>query len=141
MKFKTKVDKLYWIIAVVVLAFFARHLIWYTLYFWSTVGFVINAIALLLVGAFLVIIGKISYVLSGTHLIYRMAFFRGEIEIGRIREIVVGQNMYTGFKPAAARNGLTIKYDKYEDIYISPDTNEAFIAEIVKVKPDIKIVK
>ena len=65
----------------------------------------------------------------------------GKIEISRIHEIVVGKTLWAGNRPAMASKGLIIKYDKYEDLYISPDTNEKFITEILKHKPDIKIIR
>lgn len=45
---------------------------------------------------------------------------RGKIEIVGIKEIIIGKSLWSGFKPATAKNGLIIKYDKYNEIYISP---------------------
>ena len=42
-------------------------------------------------------------------------------------------------KPATALKGLIIKYNKYDEIYISPKTNESFVAEILKLNPEVKI--
>lgn len=83
-----------------------------------------------------------SYEITKTHLKYRFGFvFSGKIEISRIREIVKGKTMRVGFKPAAASKGLIIKYDKYEELYISPKTNDSFIEEILKIKDDIVITQ
>jgi len=43
--------------------------------------------------------------------------------------------MHVGLKPATATKGLIIKYDKYNDIYISPDSNESFVEAILKINP------
>lgn len=141
MKFKTRVGTVYILIVVACTTLFGGHLLWYVFYSWSTVGFIINATVLVVLAILFGSIWKTTYELTDTHLIYKMGFVSGKIEIDRIREIVVGKNMHTGFKPAAALKGLTIKYGKYEDIYISPQTNEAFIAEILKINPDINIVR
>ena len=47
--------------------------------------------------------------------------------------------MWVGFKPATARKGLIIKYDKFNDLYISPETNDLFINKILELNDQIKI--
>ena len=82
-----------------------------------------------------------NYELTQNGLKYRSGPFNGKIDISRIREIVKGKTMYVGFKPATARNGLIIKYDKYEELYISPETNELFIEKILELNGQIKITE
>lgn len=81
-----------------------------------------------------------NYKLDKSEFIYRSGPFSGKIGICRIREIVRDVTVYTGFKPATARRGLLIKYDKYEEIYISPESNEVFIAKILEMNSGIKVV-
>ncbi|WP_179337625.1 PH domain-containing protein [Winogradskyella ludwigii] len=80
-----------------------------------------------------------NYQLSKNELIYRCGPIKGKIKINRITEIIKGKTLWVGLKPATSRKGLIIKYDKYNEIYISPITNESFIAELLKLKSDIKI--
>ena len=80
-----------------------------------------------------------SYQLTNTDLLYRSGPIRGKIRIDEIREIVTGKTLYAGLKPATAGKGLIIKFRKYDEIYISPLSNEVFIAEILKRNPDIVI--
>lgn len=80
-----------------------------------------------------------NYQLSKNELIYRCGPIKGKIKINRITEIIKGKTLWVGLKPATSRKGLIIKYDKYNEIYISPNTNESFIAELLKLKSDIKI--
>ncbi|MEZ7900973.1 MAG: PH domain-containing protein [Flavobacteriales bacterium] len=47
--------------------------------------------------------------------------------------------MWVGFKPATARKGIIVKYGKMDTIYISPDSNEAFVKKIKELNPEIKI--
>ncbi|WP_343634951.1 PH domain-containing protein [Fluviicola sp.] len=79
------------------------------------------------------------YQLTETELIYRSGPIRGKIRIDAIREIEKGKTLYTGMKPATASKGLIIKYGKYDEIYISPRTNDSFIKEILKLNPEIVI--
>lgn len=73
-----------------------------------------------------------KYELTDTELIYRSGPLRGKIEIARIREIKKGKTLYSGLKPATAGKGLIICFQKYDEIYISPKTNDSFIEEILK---------
>ena len=77
--------------------------------------------------------------LTQTELKYKSGPISGKIEIERIKEIIKGKSLWSGLKPATARNGLIIKYDKYEEIYISPKTNDSFVEKILEYNSKIKI--
>lgn len=78
------------------------------------------------------VVGLLFWLCFGTNyelskedgLIFRSGPFNGKIRIDRITEIVKGKTLWVGFRPATSRKGLIIKYDKYNEIYISPKTNE-----------------
>jgi hypothetical protein len=80
-----------------------------------------------------------KYELTQTELKYKSGPISGKIEIERIKEIIKGKSLWSGLKPATARNGLIIKYDKYEEIYISPKTNDSFVEKILEYNSKIKI--
>lgn len=82
-----------------------------------------------------------NYELSPSGLIYRCGPMKGKIGYERIREIVKGHTLWVGFRPATARKGLIIKYDRYNEIYISPKTNEIFIDKILELKSDVNITE
>jgi|TARA_R110000822_G_scaffold217375_1_gene351817 hypothetical protein len=82
-----------------------------------------------------------KYELTQTELKYKSGPISGKIEIIRIKEIIKGKSLWVGLKPATARNGLIIKYDKYEEIYISPKTNDSFVEKILEYNSKIKITK
>ena len=104
-----------------------------------------NIVAFILLPALVVFLFGLLYThyeLSNGYFKYSTGFIiNGKIEINRIREIVKGKTLRVGFKPATATKGLIIKYDKYEELYISPDTNDSFIEEILKIKSDIVITE
>lgn len=73
------------------------------------------------------------------HLSYRSGPVHGKIAVSRIREIQKGKTLWVGLRPATARKGLILKYDRFNEIYISPKTNDTFIAEILLLNPGITI--
>lgn len=81
-----------------------------------------------------------SYKIENEHLIYRSGFLRGKINIENIKEIVKGKTSYSGKKPAFARKGLIIRYNKFDEIYISPESNDEIINDLLKLRPEIKII-
>ena len=81
------------------------------------------------------------YLLSPNGLEYHCGPIRGSIRLERIREIVKGRTLWVGFRPATARKGLIVKFDKFNEIYISPKTNETFIDRILEFKSDIHITE
>lgn len=95
------------------------------------------------------IVGFLFWLYFGTNyeltkengLIYRSGPFNGKISLERITEIIKGKTLWVGFRPATARKGLIIKYDKFNEIYISPKNNESFIEKILELNKTIKITQ
>lgn len=81
-----------------------------------------------------------NYELNEKEFIYKYGPFSGKISIDRIREIEKGKTLWAGiWKPATARQGLLMRYDKFKEIYISPKTNESFIEKILELNSGIII--
>ncbi len=97
----------------------------------------------------LAVVGLLFWLYFGTNyeltkengLIYRSGPFNGKISVERITEIIKGKTLWVGFRPATSRKGLIVKYDKYNEIYISPKTNESFIKKILELNGQIKITE
>lgn len=103
----------------------------------STILLIVNiAIAILL---FWVLYGT-KYELTSNKLKYFCGPLKGTILLSDIKEIAKNKTLWIGYKPATARKGLVIKYKKFDQIYISPASNETFIKEILKFKANIKIM-
>ena len=77
------------------------------------------------------------YSVDEDYVYYKAGTFKGKVEIQSIREIQVGKSMWTGLRVATAMNGLIIRYDQYNEVYISPDSNSSFIEKLKQVKPDL----
>jgi len=98
------------------------------------------SISLIVAGLILWMYFQTNYSLSKEDGIsYKCGPLKGKIELNRIREITKGKTLWVGLKPATSRKGLIVKYDKYEEIYISPETNESFIQKILELDGNIKI--
>jgi len=82
-----------------------------------------------------------SYKIENNELIYRSGFLRGKIAIPNIKEILKGKTMWSGIKPALAKNGLIIKFNKYDEIYIAPESNDELISDLIKSNSEIKITE
>lgn len=113
---------------------------------YSTLSEEINTTSLILLAIVLGITAFLLWMIFGTYyilteelLLYHNGPIKGKIKLSTIHTIVNGKTLWVGFRPATANKGLIIKYGKYDEIYISPETNESFIAEILKRNPQIKI--
>lgn len=92
-----------------------------------------------LVGLLFWIFFGTCYSLTNTSFFYRSGPFKDEIALNSITEIIKDKTLWIGMRPATARKGLIIKYNKYDEVYISPNTNARFIQEILSLNKDIKI--
>jgi hypothetical protein len=141
MKFKSKKDILFQLLGFSIIGFFIGiilfrifsdgienyNFMWTDIFMWTVAGF-------------LVWLGLgTNYELTQTELKYKSGPIRGKIEINKIHEIIKGKTLWSGLKPATARNGLIIKYEKYNEIYISPKTNDSFVKKILELNDKIKI--
>jgi len=102
-------------------------------------GLAVHVVNLLVVCLFLWFWFGTYYRLDATHIHYRCGPFRGKIAIDAIRELQRDTTMWSGFRPALARKGIIVKYNKYDEIYFSPDSNDAFIKVLLGVREDIPV--
>jgi len=105
----------------------------------SPVGIAVILFILAVSALLLWILHGTWYCIDNSHVTYRSGPVKGKIEIGKIHTVVSGKNLYIGFRPATANKGLIVKYGKYDEIYFSPDSNEGFIAALLKINPGIKV--
>ncbi len=104
-----------------------------------------NLVAFLLLGMVICMLlwlwFETNYEIKEGKLVYKSGPFRGNIEISKIQHITRDKTMWSGFKPALGLRGLIIRYNKWDDIYISPADKESFIAELLKLNSNIEIRK
>lgn len=141
MKFKSRKDILFQLLGFSIIGFFIGIILFRIFsdgienYNFMWIDIFISTVA-----GFLIWLGLgTNYELTQTELKYKSGPIRGEIEIDKIHEIIKGKTLWSGLKPATARNGLIIKYEKYNEIYISPKTNHSFVKKILELNDKIKI--
>ena len=141
MKFKSKKDRLFQLLGFSIIGFFIGIILFRIFSDGiENYNFMWTDIFMLTVAGFLVWLGLgTNYELTQTELKYKSGPIRGKIEINKIHEIIKGKTLWSGLKPATARNGLIIKYEKYNEIYISPKTNDSFVKKILELNDKIKI--
>lgn len=79
------------------------------------------------------------YVISDNKLHYKSALLKGSIEISSIVEITRNRTMFAGLRPATATKGIIIRYNKWDDIYMSPANADAFVQALMAANPAIKL--
>lgn len=103
-------------------------------------GIWIHVVDLLVVIILLWMFHGTYYVITETHIRYRCGPFRGRVRVTNIKEIINGKTLWVGYRPATSRKGLVIKFNKYDEIYFSPQRAEEFIVELLKINPKINVV-
>ena len=106
-----------------------------------TAFFVISSIHFLLI-LFLIWTYKTTfYKIENSDLYWKSGPFKGKIDISKINKIEYHKGIIvpTIWKPALSHIGLIITYNKYDDIYISPEKSEQFITQLLETNPNITI--
>ena len=90
---------------------------------------------------FLWIVFDTKYTIKENKLYYCSGPIRGKIDVLKINKIENVKTWYVTsvLKPALGSYGLTITYNRFDDIYISPKNKEDFIAELLKINPNIQL--
>ncbi len=82
-----------------------------------------------------------KYIITNTHIKYYCGPLRGRVRISNIKAIIKNKTLWAGYRPATARKGLVIKFNKFDEIYFSPQRADEFITELLKVNKNIKITE
>ena len=104
----------------------------------AIIEFVILAVTTLVMIAFYT---HTYYRIEGDELRWRSSILFGKFSVSSIHKVAVNQTLWVGTRPATARNGVIIYYNKYDEIYFSPSDNEAFVAALLEINPEIKVVR
>ena len=60
------------------------------------------------------------------------------IEISKIKKIEKTNSILSS--PALSLDRIAIKFNKFDEVYISPKEKQAFVDDLLKVNPDILVV-
>ena len=81
------------------------------------------------------------YTIKDDQLFYKNAFISGSVPISMIHEIEKHNKgvVMCSAKASLALTGLIIKYNRWDDLFISPQNQDQFIADLQKINPEIKV--
>ncbi|MDN3676362.1 PH domain-containing protein [Flavobacterium paronense] len=87
---------------------------------------------------FIVFISKSTrYIIADNQLIVKCLFIVNDtIEISKIRKIEKTNSVLSS--PALSLDRIAIKFNKYDEVYISPKDRQAFIDDLLKINPEIE---
>lgn len=78
------------------------------------------------------------YIVDGNLLIVKCMFIVNEkIEINKIRKIEKTNSILSS--PALSLDRIAIKYNKFDEVYISPQEKQFFVNELLKINPEIEV--
>ena len=105
----------------------------------APIGFLILFLSVLIAVTFF----TTYYEIQENVVLVSMFFYKTKIKISEIRSIKYSNSiMKTNFyKPGFHHKGIEIVYHKYDDIFISPEKRDQFIAKLLEINPNIPIKK
>jgi len=92
---------------------------------------------------FITILFTTNYTIQNEELLCKSSVFRSRIKIKNIRKIQYHKGIIVPvtWKLGLSHIGIIITYNKYDDIYISPENREEFINDLLKINPNIEIIE
>lgn len=92
---------------------------------------------------FITILFNTNYTIQNEELLCKSSVFRSKIQIKNIRKIEHHKGIIVPvtWKLGLSHEGIIITYNKYDDIYISPENKEAFINDLLTINPSIEIIQ
>jgi|APGre2960657444_1045066.scaffolds.fasta_scaffold05090_5 hypothetical protein len=98
-------------------------------------GYLVLSLTLLLI---VFISNSTRYIITENLLIVKCMFIVNDrIEISKIRKIEKTNSILSS--PALSLDRIAIKFNKFDEVYISPKEKQAFVDELLNVNPDIEI--
>lgn len=140
MRFNSKPDKHFKIIFFILIvigigASTIRNLLFKDVF--SITPFIISVVSL----GFIYYSSKTTYyIIEGNELICKSLFLKRKIEISCIRKIEKSNSLGSIYKIASAFHGLTIHYNKFDDVFISPENYLEFCKLLKEQNPSIQFI-
>ena len=78
------------------------------------------------------------YIIAENQLIVKCMFIVNDrIEISKIRKIEKTNSILSS--PALSLDRIAIKFNKFDEVYISPKDRQTFIEDLLKINPEIEV--
>ena len=142
MIFKSRVDIAFkcLVFGFILLMVFAIVISWMDSTMVTALKFWLTFLLVVISGFMLWIYRQTSYEITSESMKYQFGPLVGKIKIDRIHTLEVNKTLWAGTnKPATALKGIIVKYNTFDEIYISPSSNETFVEELLKVNPKIQV--
>lgn len=99
----------------------------------------IGYLGIVLCFLFIVFISKSTrYIITENQLIVKCMFIvNDKIDISKIRKIEKTTSFLSS--PALSLDRIAIKFNKYDEVYISPKEKQAFVSDLLKINPEIEV--
>ena len=97
----------------------------------------LGGVFLFLIVLFISIQNSTSFLIKENVLVCRMLFFKKTIDISSIRSIENSNGLYVGWKMNTAWHCIVIKYNKYDELLISPMNEKQFVNTLIQLNPEI----
>jgi hypothetical protein len=99
---------------------------------------IIESIFVLIIAILIVSILKLKISIKGNLVLIRIIFIVYKTDINKIYKVRKGETMWSGFnKFGTSTNGLIIFTKHLNDLYITPENEELFLNELLKINPNI----
>ena len=111
--------------------------------FRSIVGIIegdwLGYLGIVLIAAIIIFFSKTTqYIINDTQLIIKCMFIVNEkIDIEKIKKIEKTSSILSS--PALSLDRIAIKYNKFDEIYISPKEKQLFVNELLLINPNIEV--
>ena len=101
-------------------------------------GELIGYLGILLCFLFIFFISKSTrYIIEENQLIVKCMFIvNNKIDISKIKKIEKTNSILSS--PALSLDRIAIKFNKYDEVYISPKEKQSFVNDLLKINPEIE---
>jgi len=142
MIFKSKISLFFLVISITIILFLTGLTIYTIIFSGNIISILFISILTILVSALLLsLLLNTRYKIDNKLLKYRSGPFFGQIEIDDIRALELNVTKFIGLKMALAGNGIIVKYNKWNEIYLSPRDENTFTQELTKLNPNITVIQ
>ncbi|MFA5556726.1 MAG: PH domain-containing protein [Flavobacteriaceae bacterium] len=104
--------------------------------------FIYIGVTVLTIGLFLWILFGTYYKIENDYLHHRSGPLFGKMKISSIKKIKYHSGWYVPvlYRPSTDIVGVIITYNKFDDIYFSPQQRDEFVRDLLKINPEIEVI-
>lgn len=141
MRFNSKLDKRYKIFNLILsVLLFGTSIISYFIYKDLKDTLIEFVFSIFILGLIYFINKTTYYIIEGNELICKSLFLKRKIEINCIRKIEKSNSLGSIYKISTAFHGITIHYNKFDDVFISPENHLEFCKLINEQNSSIQFI-